>query len=306
MSMKLISTVVRSPIRGLHHGDLKLAAGNIMARPGTICMSKQYIPGYTRTLSSLPHYPATTSRWHVHAKSGYPVRMFIRSLFIQTTPTPNENAMKFSPQGEAVMKDGSSMEFYSIREASRSPLARTLLMLDGVKSVYFGPDFITVMKEPDFSWNTLKPEVFEAITTAYASGEPIYNDVPGGEAGAGATSLEGVITDTTILETDSDVVAMIKELMETRIKPAVAEDGGNIIFRGFDEESGVVSVELQGACSSCSSSSVTLKMGVQNMLMHYIPEVKEVVEVKGEAAQVAEAEFENLEKKLSDTGILRS
>ena len=116
--------------------------------------------------------------------------------------------------------------------------------------------------------------------------------------------------DTRISEDDSEVVAMIKELLETRIKPAVAEDGGSILYRGFDEESGVVKLELQGACSTCSSSSITLKNGVENMLSHYVPEVKKVVEVvSGERRELEEKNIQalqDMEKKLEQAGVLRS
>eukprot|EP00183_Erythrolobus_madagascarensis_P007006 CAMPEP_0185846602 /NCGR_PEP_ID=MMETSP1354-20130828/2177_1 /TAXON_ID=708628 /ORGANISM="Erythrolobus madagascarensis, Strain CCMP3276" /LENGTH=311 /DNA_ID=CAMNT_0028546755 /DNA_START=200 /DNA_END=1135 /DNA_ORIENTATION=- len=216
-----------------------------------------------------------------------------RSLFIQTTTTPNEDAIKFSP-GQQVMPGNNAQEFLSLQSASQSPLARRLLVIEGVRSVFLGPDFITIVRQPGVEWSLLKPEVFEAITNSFESGEPVI------------LPESAPVSDTTILPEDDEVVAMIKELIEQRIKPAVAEDGGNIIFRGFDAESGVVSVELQGACSSCSSSSVTLKMGVQNMLMHYVPEVKQVVEVKSEAESKSDEAFQSLEKRLTDSGILRS
>ncbi|KAA8497035.1 NFU1 iron-sulfur cluster scaffold-like, mitochondrial [Porphyridium purpureum] len=219
-----------------------------------------------------------------------------RSMYIQTTPTPNEHALKFVP-GVPVTPNGTSVEFLSMRDAGNSPLARRLLVIEGVKGVFLGADFITVMKDPEVEWAVLKPELFENITVAFSNNEPVLEDHVEGQE---------VITDTTILPEDSEVVAMIKELLETRVKPAVAEDGGSIIYRGFEPATGVVQVELQGACSSCSSSSVTLKMGVQNMLMHYIPEVKSVEEVKSPGQEASEAALVSMEERLKDSGHLRS
>jgi len=217
-----------------------------------------------------------------------------RSMFIQTQTTPNMNSIKFLP-GKQVMPASKTIEFASLRDAATSPLARKLLVVDGVRTVFFGGDFITVTKDNATEWPVLRPFVFEAIMDHFMSGEPVLSD-----------GVEGQ-DDCTILPEDSEVVAMIKELLETRVKPAVADDGGNIIFRGFDEESGVVRLELQGACSSCSSSSVTLKMGVENMLKHYVPEVREVQEVKTEGGleQVNDRAIGDLEAKLREKGYVR-
>lgn len=218
-------------------------------------------------------------------------------MFIQTSTTPNVNALKFNP-GQKVMQGSKSMEFASLRDAAASPLARKLLVIEGVKTVFFGPDFITVTKDNGSDWPLLRPEIFEVIMDHYSSGEPVLSD---GE--------KDVHDDTAILPDDSEVVAMIKELLETRIRPAVAEDGGNIIFRGFLEDTGVVELELQGACSTCSSSSVTLKNGVENMLRHYVPEVKEVREVKSEETenleQISSQAMNDLESKLRQGGYIR-
>ncbi|XP_021973046.1 nifU-like protein 4, mitochondrial isoform X2 [Helianthus annuus] len=135
----------------------------------------------------------------------------------------------------------------------------------GITRVFFGSDFVTVTKSEDVSWDLLKPEIFAAIMEFYSSGKPLFLD--------SATSAS---TDTAIHEDDSETVAMIKELLETRIRPAVQDDGGDIEYIGFDPESGVVKLKMQGACSGCPSSSVTLKSGIENMLMHYVPEVKAV------------------------------
>lgn len=130
---------------------------------------------------------------------------------------------------------------------------------------FFGSDFITVTKSEEVSWDILKPEIFAAIMDFYSSEKPLFLD-----------SKSGAPTDTTINEDDDETVAMIKELLETRIRPAVQDDGGDIEYCGFDAETGVVKLKMQGACSGCPSSSLTLKSGIENMLMHYVPEVKGV------------------------------
>lgn len=152
---------------------------------------------------------------------------------------------------------------------SKSPLAKMVLQVDGVKSVFLGKDFITVTKVLGERWSILKPLIYSQLLEFFSSGEPVIypNDY---------------ISDTTVLESDSEVVATIKELLETRIRPAVQEDGGDIHFVDFDENTGIVRVRLAGSCVGCSSSSITLKNGVENMLTHYIPEVKSVEEVPSE------------------------
>jgi Fe-S cluster biogenesis protein NfuA len=158
----------------------------------------------------------------------------------------------------------------------------------GVVSVFFGADFVTVRKSDAADWALLKPEVFAAIMDFYASGEPVVLE---GEA------LER--DDTAVKEGDSELVAMIKELLETRIRPAVAEDGGDIIFKAFDEATGVVKVKLMGSCSGCPSSSITLKSGIENMLKHYVTEVTSVEEVTDELDAVSSIALANMEAKLS-------
>jgi len=153
---------------------------------------------------------------------------------------------------------------------ARSPLTKALFALDtGIKSLYLGYDFITVTKYAEAKWSHLQTPIYGAIMDFYASGQPALRGEP-------------EITDTTILEEDSEVVAMIKELLESRIRPAVQEDGGDIRYVGFEEETGIVTVQLAGSCVGCPSSSVTLKNGVENMLMHYIPEVTNVVSLEEE------------------------
>lgn len=185
-----------------------------------------------------------------------------RSLFIQTENTPNPESLKFLP-GKPVLESGTA-EFRSFRDAQASPLAKRLFQIDGVKSVFFAQDFITITKDPAIAWSIIKPSVFSSVMDFYAEGGKVLDD-----ASTGAT-------DTVITEDDSEVVAMIKELIETRVRPSVQEDGGDIVFKSFDEETGVVLLKLQGSCSGCPSSSVTLKSGIENMMMHYIPEVTSV------------------------------
>lgn len=186
-----------------------------------------------------------------------------RNMFIQTQPTPNPLSLMFYP-GKPVMEVGSS-DFPNARSAMNAPLAKALYGIDGVTRVFFGSDFVTVTKSEDVSWDFLKPEIFAAIMDFYSSGQPLFLD-----------SATAAAKDTAINEDDSETVAMIKELLETRIRPAVQDDGGDIEYIGFEPESGIVKLRMQGACSGCPSSSVTLKSGIENMLMHYVPEVKAV------------------------------
>ncbi|EOA31971.1 hypothetical protein CARUB_v10015213mg [Capsella rubella] len=186
-----------------------------------------------------------------------------RTMFIQTQSTPNPSSLMFYP-GKPVMEVGSA-DFPNVRSALGSPLAKSIYCIDGVVRVFFGSDFVTVTKSDDVSWDILKPEIFAAIMDFYSSGEPLFLD-----------SQAAAAKDTAISEDDSETVAMIKELLETRIRPAVQDDGGDIEYCGFDPESGIVKLRMQGACSGCPSSSVTLKSGIENMLMHYVSEVKGV------------------------------
>ncbi|XP_068662400.1 nifU-like protein 4, mitochondrial [Aristolochia californica] len=186
-----------------------------------------------------------------------------RNMFIQTQTTPNPLSLMFYP-GKHVMEVGSA-DFPNARSAMSSPLAKLLFGIDGVTRVFFGSDFVTVTKLDDASWDFLKPEIFAAIMDFYSSGQPLFLDANA------ASSM-----DTAIHVDDSEVVAMIKELLETRIRPAVQDDGGDIEYRGFDLDTGIVKLRMQGACSGCPSSSVTLKSGIENMLMHYVSEVKGV------------------------------
>jgi Fe-S cluster biogenesis protein NfuA len=178
-------------------------------------------------------------------------------MFIQTEMTPNPATMKFLP-GRAVV-DGGTANFTSPEEAARSPLALRLFELDGVAGVFLGNDFITVTKLSDQDWQVMKPMVLSAIMEHFTSGEAVMAEGDHTAVGEGE---------------DDEISAQIKELIDTRVRPAVAQDGGDIIFRGFED--GVVYLHMQGSCSGCPSSTATLKHGIENMLRYYVPEVLEV------------------------------
>ncbi|KAM9990721.1 hypothetical protein ACTFIY_006754 [Dictyostelium cf. discoideum] len=188
------------------------------------------------------------------------------SIFIQTETTPNPDSLKFIP-GVQVLEEGQIIDFSDFKTSQQSPLANNLFKLDGVNRVFFSSDFISVNKYPEHEWSILKPQIYGTIIDFYHSGLPILSD----------PSLGNINADTMILPEDDEVVAMIKELIETRIRPTVLEDGGNIKYMGFKD--GIVMVQLQGTCSSCSSSQATLKGGIERMLMHWISEVTGVIAV---------------------------
>ena len=180
-------------------------------------------------------------------------------MFIQTEATPNPATLKFLP-GQAVMETGTA-NFPTLEDAGRSPLACRLYEIEGVAGVFFGADFITVAKTDNQDWASLKPPILGVIMKHFTAGAPLFTD--GGAVSAHAPSDE-----------DDELVAQIKELLDTRVRPAVAQDGGDILFHGF--ERGVVYLHMQGSCSGCPSSTATLKTGIENMLRHYLPEVLEV------------------------------
>ena len=191
-------------------------------------------------------------------------------MFIQTEQTPNPLTLKFLPGREVT--GGGSREFRDAEAAQVSPLARDLFAIEGVGRVFFGPDFVTVTKTGDLEWRQLKAPVLAAIMEHYTSGQPLYGEAAGEEASVGHR-----VTD---YDADTEqVVSEIKELLDTRIRPAVAQDGGDILFDSFDAESGVVYLNMRGACSGCPSSTATLKSGVENLLKHYVPEVTRVEQV---------------------------
>ena len=216
-------------------------------------------------------------------------------MFIQTQSTPNLNSLKFLPGKPVLPPDTATVDFSSYKAAAlRSPLAASLFLVDGVKGVLLAQDFVSVNVEDGSDWNVVKPSVYAAIMDFYASNQPVLKPELGG-AKVGGVGGEGDVK----AAEDSEVVAMIKELIESRIRPAVQEDGGDIAFIAFNESSGVVQVQMQGSCKGCSSSSVTLKNGIENMLMHYVPEVTAVEEWKDEELEaVSNDELDKLEEGL--------
>jgi len=184
-------------------------------------------------------------------------------MFIETESTPNPATLKFLP-GRPVMGVGTA-DFASAPAAGRSPLAASLFDLPGVSRVFLGSDFVTVTKSDLSTWQALKPEILGLIMEHFVSGQPVLLDAPEDEA------AEDVAPE------DAEIAAQIKELLDTRVRPAVAGDGGDIVFRGYRD--GVVRLHMQGSCSGCPSSSATLKHGIENMLRHYVPEVLAVEQV---------------------------
>ena len=182
-------------------------------------------------------------------------------MFIQTEQTPNPQTLKFLP-GKVVMEEGTAF-FQNDQEATNSPFAKRLFGVEGVEGVFFGSDFITITKTQTVDWQVMKPLVLGSIMDHYNSGEVTLIK----ESKKENKSLEKD-------DNDTDIVKQIKELLDTRVRPAVAMDGGDIIYNDFED--GIVYLKMQGACSGCPSSTATLKMGIENMLKHYIPEVQEV------------------------------
>ncbi len=182
-------------------------------------------------------------------------------MFIQTEPTPNPATMKFLP-GETVLADDTA-NFTDAKAARRSPLAERLFLIDGVSGVFLGSDFVTITKTEVAEWQLLKPTILGVIMEHYAVGAPMLLD-----------AVEGAGESSGFSEADAEIVDQIKELLDTRVRPAVAQDGGDIIFHGF--QNGIVMLEMHGACAGCPSSTATLKGGIENMLRHYVPEVMEV------------------------------
>lgn len=182
-------------------------------------------------------------------------------MFIQTESTPNPATLKFLP-GLTVLETGTA-DFPTAEAAGVSPLARRIFAVPGVSGVFFGSDFVTVTKTDLDSWDHVKPAVLGAMMEHFQSGAPVMEG--DGQAAGGHADHSGP---------DAAIVSQIKELLDTRVRPAVAQDGGDITFHGFDR--GVVYLHMQGACAGCPSSTLTLKMGIENLLRHYIPEVTEV------------------------------
>ncbi|KAK2921862.1 NFU1 iron-sulfur cluster scaffold homolog, mitochondrial [Channa argus] len=207
----------------------------------------------------------------------------LRQLSIHTQETPNPRSLKFLP-GKPVLGSG-TLDFPSPSSAQSSSLARVLFEIEGVKRVFFGPDFITITKtDEDVEWTDIKRLALEAIAKFFESGDPITT---------GAVHHESSLS-----EDDDDIVSIIKELLDTRIRPTVQEDGGDVIFKGFED--GTVKLKLVGSCTGCPSSTVTLKNGIQNMLQFYIPEVEKVEQVEDELDEISTKVFSELERKLEE------
>jgi Fe-S cluster biogenesis protein NfuA len=180
-------------------------------------------------------------------------------MFIQTETTPNPNTMKFLP-GQDVLGDKTAF-FTDAENAKASPLASALFVLSDIRAVFFGGDFITVTKTEAASWDVLKPQILTTVMEHYQNGLPLM----------GTSSAKAQGTDDIYSADEQEIVDQIKELIETRVRPAVAQDGGDIVFHSFKE--GIVRLEMHGSCAGCPSSTATLKSGIENMLKHYIPEV---------------------------------
>jgi Fe-S cluster biogenesis protein NfuA len=185
-------------------------------------------------------------------------------MFIETETTPNPATLKFLP-GQQVMDVG-TRDFADADEAEASPLAEALFSLGDVSGVFFGRDFVSVTAGPGSDWRTLKPQVLGVLLDHFASGAPLFR--------AGSAAAIQIAEEFAEDPEDADVVAQIKDLIDTRVRPAVARDGGDIVYRGFDR--GTVYLAMHGACAGCPSSTATLKQGIETLLKHYVPEVTEV------------------------------
>lgn len=196
-------------------------------------------------------------------------RTYIDPMFIETETTPNPASLKFLP-GRPVMGQG-TREFASPEAAEASPLAQAIYDTGEVVNVFFGSDFVTVTAAPGVSWTDLKPQVLSILLDHFVSEAPLF--APGSAGGISVPAEDdGLMVEQD--DADADIVAQINELLETRVRPAVAGDGGDIQYRGFKD--GVVYLQMQGACSGCPSSTATLKHGIEGLLKHYVPEVVEV------------------------------
>ena len=191
----------------------------------------------------------------------------MQPMLIETESTPNPATLKFLP-GQAVMEAG-TRDFASPEEAEASPLASALFSLGDVTGVFFGRDFVSVTAAPGIGWSDLKPDVLGILMDHFLAGVPLFNAASAGFA-VPPEDEAGFADD----PADADIIEQIKELIETRVRPAVANDGGDIVYRGFDK--GNVYLKMQGACAGCPSSSATLKNGIESLLKHYVPEVTAV------------------------------
>jgi len=264
---------------GVHRASSAVLA--VLLRPGRT--GSRYFVGYDRGIQRSSEWCAASRS---DARLRPPFALLRRSLFIQTEQTPNPKSKKLIP-GKPVLEDG-TLGFNSREEAKRSPLARGIFRIPGVDGVFLGPDFISVTVREEEIWSEIQGEVFTSIQEFYHDGKPVLDD----------PSVKPNDVGTAILEGDDSTVCLIKDLIETRIRPTVQQDGGDIAYRGF--ENGVVKVEMQGSCVGCPSSSATLKQGVQNMLMHYIPEVMGIEDVTNHDQGEAEAKSSDQTEQVVD------
>jgi NFU1 iron-sulfur cluster scaffold homolog, mitochondrial len=187
-------------------------------------------------------------------------------MFIQTEQTPNPNTLKFLP-GRDVLGKG-ARDFPSVEAGEASPLAKDIFAVDGVLRVYFGADFITVTKASETEWPHIKPAILGAVMDHFVTGRPLLLDASPAEDDDAAPIFYDADT--------AKIVEEIKELIELRVRPSVAQDGGDILFHSFEADTGLLRLKMQGSCSGCPSSTITLKNGIENMMRHYIPEVTRV------------------------------
>lgn len=206
----------------------------------------------------------------VASLAGPTAAAYIAGMFIETETTPNPSSRKFLPGREVMPAGGGTREFASPEAAEASPLAQALFDTGEVTNVLFGPDFIAVTSVPGTDWSRLKPDVLSILLDHFVSQQPLFT--PGTAGGIFVPDEDDAVVDED--PADADIVAQIHELLEARVRPAVAGDGGDIRYRGFKD--GVVYLTMQGACAGCPSSSATLKHGIEGLLKHYIPEVTEV------------------------------
>jgi Fe-S cluster biogenesis protein NfuA len=222
-------------------------------------------PATTEAASRSLHHLAAAASPHSSPEARFPqqknssIDTQFRTVFVQTENTPNPESIKFVPSGKIVLESEDGTGYFvsrtdAVEDIMKSPLCKELFKIDGVKAVYLGYDFVTITKYAEHKWQLMRPEIFGSLMDFFGSNQPVLLDKP-------------LITDTTILDDDDEIVAMIKELIESRIRPAVQEDGGDIRYVSFDETTGLVTVQLAGSCVGCPSSSITLKNGVENMLV---------------------------------------
>lgn len=194
------------------------------------------------------------------------ISQIFRRIFIRTQQTPNPSFLQFFP-GVILLQDG-TLDLASARQAQGFPLAAKLFQIDGINRLFFAKDYISIGKAESADWSELKPFIFETLMGHLNSGEPIMNEIPPNE-------------DTKILESDSSDLALVKEIIDFRIRPFVRDDGGDVRLVEFNEQTGRVLLEMRGSCSGCPSSSITLKNGIEKMLTHYVKTVKCVEAVDG-------------------------